>query len=137
MKNNYLGDILLYVVLVLCLLFLNSCKPTLDVVSSGKAYGKVDLSNAGVETAAGVIISSSIINVPIVITINISDIKGVAISSPSITIPIKVLDNYKQPVVGSLTVFSNQSKSNWLTYIILILLLGNFLVLVIHLRRIK
>lgn len=109
---------------------LAGCNPTVD--SNTKAFGKADLRDM-------IDFSSATINVTVPISVSISDVKGIAISSPTINVSVHALENYKYPVVGNVNVelFRNQSKATWLNWLILAVILFNFIVLVIHLYRIK
>ena len=130
MKSYYFWNILLWIGLIICLFLLNGCKPTLD--TTNKVMSHVDLRDA-------IDFSSANISIPITVTLNLSNITGVAVSSPTINVAVHALENYKQPLIAKLNVelFRNQSKATWLTWALLVIVLGNFVVLVIHLRRIK
>ena len=115
--------ICLFFICLMSLCFFNSCKPV-------QMTSNPNLTNAGVDSITG--ISSSTLT---------STITGINISSPTINVTIKALEKSNSPllVVQKLEVvlYRDESKSSIWMYLVLLFVFLNFIVLVIHLRRMK
>jgi hypothetical protein len=112
-----------FIALCIMFVFLGSCKPV--TISS-----KSDLSNAGIDTVAGAIVSSSTATI---------GITGISISSPTINIITKAFEKNNSPIIKieslEVTIFRNQSRSSFVNYFILGCVVLLLILTIIHIRN--